>query len=348
MATAASSSSSALPATPVDVLDPGGAPRYGAYLGSMGNVDLSRRAAGGAAGKLRHFLRRKHWVYGIVAGPEVLAAFAIVDLGYASNAFAFVVDLASGRTVADVSFLGVPGVSAKVVPRPGDGANATFVAPGAVLRVTRAEGTSSYQVEVSTKALQLQAVLEAADAPTPLAAILPLGDGGVDCTQKANLLPVTGTLHADGRTWSLAGSFGGLDYTQGLMPRRTAWRWAFALGKATDGTPVGLNLTDGLSDAATNENALWVGREVLALAPPRFTFDANQPMGPWQLRTSDGAVDLRFTPKGLHREDRNLGLVVSHFLQVAGTFHGTVRDAGGRTYAVEALPGVTEDQRVVW
>ena len=232
--------------------------------------------------------------------------------------------------------------------RPGEGARATFLAPGAALRISRAEGTGGYQLEVSSREVQLEAMLDAAAGPPPVAAILPTTGGDVDCTQKANVLPATGTLRAGGRQWNLGAGVGGLDFTRGLLPRKTAWRWAFALGRTEEGTPVGLNLTDGLSDAAKNENALWIGRELSPLGPPRFTFDANNPSGPWQVRTADGAVDLRFAASGLHREERNLLLVRSHFVQVAGTFHGTVKDAAGRTHNLEGVPGVTEDQRVTW
>jgi hypothetical protein len=203
-------------------------------------------------------------------------------------------------------------------------------------------------VELAARRLQLEATLDAGPAPSPIAAILPATNGDVNCTQKANLLPATGTLRADGRQWNLAGALGGTDFTRGILPRKTAWRWAFALGRTEDGTPVGFNLTDGLSEASRNEHALWIGRELVPMTPPRFTFDANNPMGPWQVRTADGAIDLRFTAKGLHREERNLLLVRSHFVQVAGLFHGTVRDPSGRTHTIAHLPGVTEDQRVLW
>ncbi len=339
---------SALPPAPPDVLDAAGSPRYGAYQGSFDRVDLSKRASFGLLGKARQIARLKTWHYAIVATPEVLAAFAIVDAGYASNAFAYVVDLVGSKKLADLSFLGLPQVSADVRDRPGEGARATFLAPGAALRISRAQGTQAYQLEISTRHVQLEAMLDTAAAPPSLAAIVSTVGGDVDCTQKSNVLPATGMLRVDDRTWSLAHGFGGLDFTRGLLPRKTAWRWAFGLGRTEEGTPVGLNVTDGLSDMAKNENALWIGGELVPVGPPRFTFDAKNPEGPWQVRTSDGAVDLHFAPGGLHREERNLFLVKSHFVQVAGSFTGTVKDASGRAHAVEGLPGVTEDQRVTW
>jgi len=339
----------ALPAAPADVLDASGSPRFGAYEGSVAAVDLTRRTGlEGLKGRLRRLATRKHWTYGCVATSELFAGFAVVDLGYAANAFVFVADLAGGHLVSDESFLGLPGVSAHVAPRPAEGARAQFRGGGASLTWERPAGQGAYRVSISTPKVRLDATLETAGAPPMLTAILPLVAGDVDCTQKGNLLPLSGTLTADGRSFALDGGFGGFDYTQGLFGRRTAWRWAFALGRARDGTPVGLNVTSGLSDAAKNENVLWTPDRLAPLPPPRFAFDPNRPMEPWTIDTADGALQLRFTPAGRHLEEKALGLISSHFLQVAGTFSGTVRAPDGRTLEVEGLPGVTEDQRVKW
>jgi hypothetical protein len=341
--------STRLPAAPAEVLDPSGSPRFGAYEGTLPEVDLTRRMGlSGLTGRLRRLATRKHWTYGCVATREVFAGFAVVDLGYASNAFVFVADLAGGHLVSDESFLGLPGVSAHVAPRPGEGALARFRGGGGSFTWERPPGQSAYHVSIVTPRVRLEATLETTGAPPMLAALLPLVTGDVDCTQKGNLLPLAGTLEADGRRFALDGGHGGFDYTQGLFGRHTAWRWAFALGRAQDGTPVGLNVTSGLSDAAKNENVLWTPDRLAPLPPPRFAFDPARPMEPWRIDTADGALQLRFTPAGRHLEERSLGLVSSRFLQVAGTFAGTMRTPDGRTLEVEGLPGVTEDQRVKW
>jgi hypothetical protein len=93
---------------------------------------------------------------------------------------------------------------------------------------------------------------------------------------------------------------------------------------------------------------VWIGRSLSPVAVPRFVFDAAHPDAPWHVETPDGAVNLRFTPKAMHREDRDYVALQSRFAQVAGLFSGTIRGADGKTVQVEGLPGVTEDQRVLW
>ena len=39
--------------------------------------------------------------------------------------------------------------------------------------------------------------------------------------------------------------FGAYDYTSGILQRRTAWRWAFAMGRDTSGAPIAMNLVEG-------------------------------------------------------------------------------------------------------
>jgi hypothetical protein len=93
---------------------------------------------------------------------------------------------------------------------------------------------------------------------------------------------------------------------------------------------------------------VWLDGSLHAIDPDaQITYDEQAPDRPWQIRTSDGALDLEFTPIGVHRESLNLGLVRSRFLQPVGEFRGTV-SAGGESVEVVDLPGVVENQDVLW
>lgn len=331
---------------PREVLDAAGEARLGTYTGSFHTVDWSTRLPG-LKGLVRKLVRRKRWLWGGIATDEVFTGFAIVDVGYASNAFAFAVDLRQGELLADHSFVGIPGVGAKVGDRPDAGARCTFSGLGGEFRAIRPEGTASWTIEIDTKNLKLEASLDTLQAPPPVAVVMRLNEGDTTATQKANLLPASGTLRAGGRRFELASGLGGLDYSSGILGRQTAWRWAFGMGKAANGTQIGFNLTDGLSKEPGAENVIWVGNELVKVGPARFTFDAKRPEGAWQVRTEDGSLDLRFIGQGMHAERRNLGLLQSRFFQTAGLFSGVVRTPSGE-FNIEALPGVTEDQFVVW
>lgn len=336
------------PPAPDSAVDDLGAPRFGVYQGWLGRVGFDRLNGPYRRGWLYRLAHAKKWQWVMVSTCDLIAGVAIVDLGYAANAFAFAADLPGRRMLVDESFLGLPRLSVKVGDRPGEGAEATFRGPGASIRFVRAEGSPWYRLGVRTRDLLIDADLDAAAAPPPLVLIAPIPGGTVNATQKANGVPTRGRVECLGRRYVLDGGFGGCDYTNGLLARHTSWRWAFATGNADDGRPVGLDFTHGFNEAAgLSENAVWIGGSLRRIGPIAFEFDPAETLKPWRVRSEDGRVDLVFDPVGQHREGRNLIVARSHFVQALGTFRGTV-NAAGAAVKISALPGVCEDQRVTW
>lgn len=65
------------------------------------------------------------------------------------------------------------------------------------------------------------------------------------------------------------------------------------------------------------------------------------------MSTEDGEVQVTFRPLHAHRDVRNLRVLRSRFLQPLGFFAGTLRFRG-REITLAELPGVTEDQDMLW
>jgi len=328
-------------AAPRAILDPATrAPLFGTYAGSLPRVDLAPTA--GALVRLR---REKRWMYVTMASDEVLAAVAIVRLGYAANAFAFVVDRRTGRVVADETAIGPPFVAS--VEHGGDlGIEASFRGGMTWLAITRSTQGSGYVLDVRMRELRINAWLDGAAAPPALGVVASLGEGLLTTTEKRAPLAAHGQIVVNGQGYSLEGGLGGYDFSQGLLPRHTAWRWAFLLGRAKDGRPVGVNLTEGFVGA--RECVVWVDGAIVKLPAVQFELDRARPLSPWHVRSEDGRVELGFVPLGLHREERDLGVARSRFLQAAGEFRGRIELPGGEAIAIDRFPGVTEDQDVVW
>jgi hypothetical protein len=300
--------------------------------------------------------RRKAWVYTLVTTPEVILAAAVVDLCYASNAFLTVVDLREKRALVDFGTVGLGGPFASVNDRPARGMRAHLLTVGARFGISRSETEGPVRVEAELApfrtggagSLHLDLTLGFDGAPPPIAVVSPIPGGGLSVTTKSGSLRSSGILELGQRRIQLDGGVAGLDATQGLPARATAWRWAMAAGRLEDGRAVSFNLVEGFNEAeGSNENALWVGNELHPVGRARFGFGRDDPMQVWQIDTEDGALALRFRPLHLHREERNLGLVRSRFWQLQGFFVGTLR-AGGEVLQLTDLPGVTEDQDVLW
>lgn len=314
-------------------------PHVGSFAGPLPPVDLTP-----LAGPLTRLLRRKRWLYAGIATDAAFVGLAIVDLGYASNCFAFTWLAGQDGLAADRSHLGPPG-AARVGDRTGEGCRAAFTGAGARARIERDAGTR-YAVRYRGPGLEVDVRLDSAGAPSPIAAIVDLGGGRVNATEKRALLACEGHVQIAGRRIALDGGLGGLDYTHGLLPRRTAWRWAFALGRARGGERVALNLVEGFVGAP--ECALWIDDRLHPLAEGRFTYELAAPLRPWTVRSADGVVDLRFEPGGMHAERKRLGLVASTFLHPVGRYRGTITLPDRAPLELEGVPGVVEHQDVLW
>jgi len=322
---------------PEAVVDASGAVRFGTYRGELPQVQLPRGS----------FFRHKRWIYTFVATDEVIALHAIVDLGYASNAFALVADRAKKSVLYDKGFTGLPRPFVHVGARAGD---ARFRLPGVDLRAGFSHAEGTYRQRVQTDGLLWLGELATVQGPPALTVIAPIPKGGTNVTQKSAALAASGMIDVAGRSFDLRGGVGGFDYTNGHLARHTAWRWAFACG-TLEGVRIGFNLVEGFNESnGVSENALFLGEELLPLGRARFEWNRSDVLAPWRCTTeptNETALDLTFEPIGAHREDRNLGIVRSHFAQPVGHFSGTIK-ALGRSYPVERLAGVTEDQDVVW
>lgn len=346
-----------LPPAPPSIEDAGGAPRFGTYQGGLDVVDLSRLRGSYQPNRVDRLRMHKKWLYGFIATREVATLFAVVDVGYSSNAFALALDFATGRVLADAGVIGPPRPLVKVNDHPGAGLDVAFTRPDARWKMWRTFGDERFHghvrlgfpVPFKKPKLELTWDLLAAGGPPPLTVIAPVEGGVVNLTQKWAGLLAFGALEVDGRRYVLDGGVGGLDYTHGYLARQTAWRWAFTCGLLDDGTPIGINLVEGFNESRddVNENALWLGNELIPLGRARFTWNRDDVLQPWSVRTDDGVLDLRFKPLAAHTELRDLVLVKSAFKQPVGLWEGELK-LGGTTRVIKDAPGVAEDQSVLW
>jgi Protein of unknown function (DUF2804) len=345
---------SRLPAAPDAITSTDGTPHFGTFEGGFARADLGRLSGRYQLPFHQQVLKHKKWLYSFVATPEVIALQAVVDVGYASNAFCTVVDLRDGTVLVDESFMGPPRPLVTVNDCAGPGLDVSFRVPGASMKASRQAGNDRYQWHTRLGALRTKLTLDcellAAGTAPPLTLVAPVeGDGRINITQKWAGLLSFGTLEAKGRRFTLDGGVGGLDSTNGYLARHTAWRWGFGCGRLADGSPLGFNCVEGFNETRddVNENGLWLGGRLYPLGRARFSYNKADVLDPWQLSTTDGALELTFKPVAAHRESRDLKLVKSWFVQPIGTWEGRVT-IEGQTHAVRALPGVSEDQDILW
>lgn len=300
---------------PHELLDERGEPRWGSYAGALGAIDLRPLAS-----RATLFFRRKRWMWMGVATKDTFVAACVVDLGYAASAFAFVFH--DGRMSFDSSAMGARA-------RVGQTGEARFHRRSLSIEMTPSS------LRVRARGLSIHAELGPSPAPA-ITAVAPIEGGGVNVTQKRALLSSRGAVSLGDRSIALDG-LAAYDLTHGILARRTAWRWGFGLGLDASGVPIAFNIVQGFVGA--RECAVFHGSETRALGEGRFSFDED-PMRPWRVLSEE--ADLRFEPRGVHREEKDLLVVRSRFIQAVGTWRGTIAGTD-----VELL-GVAEDQDVVW
>jgi len=357
----------ALSPSPPEVPGPDGVPPFGAYAGEVGPVNLDRLAPPHALPVWARRLRRKRWHYALYTTPEVVAVMAIAEMGYAANAFFAAVDLRDKQPLIDATFLGLPAPVTTVSDAMARGLSARFRVLGARFQFTRPPDSDRYHHSVEISALRrpragrvkLEGEALVTGAPPPLVLVAPVPGGGsggvlardgVNVTLKSVGLLASGRMEIGRRRYSLDGGVVGLDSTHGFLARRTRWNWAMGCGRLEDGTPLGFNLVAGFNEVAegsAGENVLFLGDQLEPVGPAVFRFNAADPLDLWRLETPDGAVQLTFRALHLHRDVRDLGFLKSRFVQPLGFFSGRLRFRG-RELVLDELPGVTEDQDMLW
>lgn len=332
-----------VPPAPAGVLLADGSPAFGAYAGNIESVDWAGLRGAHQRSALWQRFHHKRWQYVGISGAECFIGLAIVDAGWAASAFAYVFDREQRRVLVEFSAMGVPGFSVKVNDKAGEGAFAHFKGPAGEISLIRQRGSHLYTLKLQTRSgMNIEATLDATPAAPSLAAIIPIQAGIANCTQKSACLRVSGRASVKERQFDLNGYSASLDYTNGLLARNTAWRWASA-----HSPDVGFNLQAGFNGA--NENVLWLHGKMILLGAAQFEFDPKRPMQSWRVFTDDGLLDLSFEPHGARRENKNLLVAASFYIQPIGVFSGQVRaHANDAPTMVCNLLGVTEDHRARW
>ncbi len=296
-------------------------------------------------------LRRKRWIFVGVFDPAFVLGVAIADLGYASNAFAYVGAIGDpAKRIPDAWKSVAPSWCASV-----DRSCARWRRGRDALDITLPNAGNPGLLHGSVALPQGGEVRFSIDliavgaSGSPITCVASSGDGSRgrwNLTVKDDTLRASGTVRWAGveRVINAAATY---DVTDAYPPRHTEWHWASAAGTTADGRSVGLNLCAKHNDSdRARENALWIDGMAHPLGAVRFALDRSAPgSSPWTI-VGEG-VDLRFDPSGLRDGHEDLKLVKSDFVQPYGLFTGTVT-AGGETVRLEGVPGVVEDHEAWW
>jgi Protein of unknown function (DUF2804) len=134
-----------------------------------------------------------------------------------------------------------------------------------------------------------------------------------------------------------------MDEQKTYYPYSSFWKWATAAGYNEYGELLAFNLCQNMitDDEDFNENCMWVDGKIYCLKAARFKFEKNT-IRPWEVKTTDGYLDLLFTPSGQRAEKINAGLIFSDFHQPFGMYNGRFKDDNNRIYPITNFFGLAE------
>lgn len=228
----------------------------------------------------------KRWRYVAVFCEELMACFALVQVGIARQSFWAVLDRRDGQLRERT----------RLLPRRGS--------------LELAAGL----VRLHDDGVQLELELAEEDG---VQARCPHGRGWV-WTRKQAGVRAQGTIGFDGRSLDTVDALAVIDDTVGYHARVTEWRWAAGVGVDSVGLPLAFNLVEGINDPQTHsERAVWVAGAPHEVPPVRFAPDLTR------VTCVDGS-ELRFAAEAQRTRRENLLLVRSEYRAPFGAFEGSL------------------------
>lgn len=295
-------------------------------------------------------VRLKSWHYLSLTHERFFLGLGVVQLGYAGNVFLYVVDRHRPGRHDELSLVLPLARGLSFAPSSVFGRTQLVHRRGKIVLRGSDEGWDCH-VDIRLPRYRLLADFAILREEESLGMLTALPSGWPAYTHKSAGLGVRGELHYGGldagRAVSLDGALAAVDWTRSYAERTTIWRWASLSGRDTRGRRVGLNLSSDVYDDAEGhslENVAWIDGELRSLRGVRFGIPAAPDRDQWTIASLDSdEVSLRFRPLGVRREDLDLGLVKSRFIQPYGLFTGHIGDS-----SLDAAFGVVEDHHSRW
>ncbi|MBU0927166.1 MAG: DUF2804 domain-containing protein [Spirochaetes bacterium] len=289
---------------------------------------------------------------GINSGDYAIG-FAVVDLGFLYDVFAYLYHRADGLAYSlDVK---LP-KSTKAIAFPDDPDNhrISVSAPKCRVDIVKDQAARTLAVDCDFEGkLAFSGTFPYGIGPDgPLRVLNPSFPTRWTFTEKyAPLVPTRFELRRDGRPvpTEAGKTAAAYDWTGGYLRRETNWYWTSIAGILPGGETVGANFAAFVNETYYPENAFWAGGKRTRVPRVIYDFDPADPYSEWRVFDEDGLVDLRFRPYGERADRVNLMPLTKYvFRQFVGTFSGRLRDRAGNETAFESLPGFCETHRSVW
>ncbi len=302
----------------------------------------------------RAYGRKKRWDYWCVIAPDVIVSFVYADIDYAGLSSVWILDRADWAQ-ADAGTL-VP--FGRGFSLPEQVCTGTVAASRNGFELAIEERSDATRLRASAPSSRLGAIdVDISVAKPPghesLNVVIPWSDRRFQFTSKQNTRPASGSIRAGERSWEIGDTpaWGVQDLGRGVWPYSNRWNWAAASGVAGDGRTIGLQFGGKWTEGTGyTENALCIdGRLTKIHEELEWTYDWDEPMRPWRVRTPGSTqVDVELTPFFDRYDSTDLKALKMEVHQCFGTWAGTVCGDDGVPATLEGIDGFAEEARNRW
>ncbi len=172
---------------------------------------------------------------------------------------------------------------------------------------------------------------------------------------KANLLPTTGSITFNGKTYALSpeNAYGHFDWGRGVWPYKSHWYWATGAG-TVEGHDIWFNIGYGFGDLSTHtENMIFYDGKCHKIDQVTFYVpDADEPEKPWTFTSNDDRLELTLDPYIPIVDDQsqylNAGVLMLKSNRVIGYFSGYLILDDGTKIEFENMHGHSEEVEFRW
>lgn len=320
----------------------GGRPVFGIYRNPLKDLSTDGYRPHGSDKKAAKTGNLKKWVFCGAVSEDFVFGAAIVNIGYLSNLFSYLFDRKT-KKIHEASALAPMAIGTSFMGSSSEG-RAVFDFAGSKASCVFSGGRIA--LNVSTAAVK--ADLNFARVKEPLCLLSRIGLKGFNYTEKESSAAAEGVIKAGGAEYKAGAETSGIiDYTMGILARKTFWNWASGSGRAVNGEKISFNLAQGVNETGYTENAFWVNGAMVKVDNVDFVYDDKNPVSDWEINSYDGKVKLAFTAEGERKADIKAGFMSSFFHQPFGAFKGTLSD-GKKEYEIKEAYGFAEEHEAVW
>ncbi|PJK16777.1 hypothetical protein CQS04_06380 [Chryseomicrobium excrementi] len=300
-----------------------------------------------------HYMRKKKWNYWCVFGEEILFSATISHMDYAAVCFVYLFHYESQQMIEKTVTIPL-GRGVSLSPHVLGPATAT--SNEMQLRFIPKDGNKTLLEVIiddfDGEPLRAELLIKHPVDQESLNVVIPWDRNHFQFTAKHHTLPAEGTVsHGDHvYTFEDDESFAVLDYGRGIWPRSATWNWGFAsqrIGNRKIGLNFGGKWTDG---TGMTENAVLIDGKLYKISEDvLFTYDSNDFMKPWTLKTKFSSdVSLTFIPFYERVARTDVKLVYSEVHQMFGYFKGTIHLEGYGKVVISHMLGCVEEHIAKW